>query len=164
MTLLEVLVVIAIMAIVLGLANFSFPGGGQRQARINGEKLTGQINHATLLATLRGTSMGLAFSDHQYQFMQRVQISEATTEWEPADQRGLNKVTELSSNGRLHLMLDSTPLALSAHIPDTPQLQFTPSGELPDFELLIAASGTDYTVSADPALFNAVLATNSAKQ
>jgi len=166
MTLLEVLVVIAIMAIVLGLANLGFQGGGQRQARISGEKLAAQINHATMLATLRGSSTGLALADNSYRFLQRSADPGDKNEWTLADQRGLKKINLLPSAGRLHLTLDSTPLSLTEDIPDTPQLLFSANGEMPDFEVLISGADVDpgYTVSADAERFQAVLTSASVTQ
>lgn len=166
MTLLEVLVVIAIMAILLGLVNLGFQSGGQRQALISGEKLAAQINHASLLATLRGTPMALALADQGYQFMQHRpegQDSGPTHRWVIANQRGLGKTNPLPHPGKLYLELDSAPLTLTSKMPDTPQLLFSPSGELPDFTISIVSDNTDsgYTVSAGPERFQASVMTNA---
>ncbi|MEL0082490.1 MAG: type II secretion system minor pseudopilin GspH [Gammaproteobacteria bacterium] len=159
MTLIEVLVVIAIMAIVLGLASFSFQNSGQRQARISAEKLTAQINHAALLATLSGSSMGLAFARDQYRFMQH-EPPPAELPWVPATQRGLYRVTLPTRIDRLALMLDSSAVALSADLPTTPQLVFAANGQLPDFEILLRddAGESEYLVTVAPDRFRALLA------
>ncbi len=159
MTLLEVLVVITIMALVMGIASFSFQGGGQRQARFSGEKLAAQINHAALLSTLRGHPIGLALSDDRYQFMVREQNQRREHLWRPAQQRGLNKENRLPKQGRLQLSINSSFVDLNAEPPVTPQLLIPPSGELPDFEIVIDNPGgnTGYRVAPGPSKFKALL-------
>jgi type II secretion system protein H len=159
MTLLEVLVVITIMALVMGIASLSFQSGGQRQARFSGEKLAAQINHAALLSTLRGHPIGLALAEQQYQFMTQDENSQREHLWRPAQQRGLNKENRLPKQGRLQLSINSSLVALTAEPPDRPQLLITPSGELPDFEILIDNPGgnADYRVSSGPSKFKALL-------
>lgn len=160
MTLLEVLIVIAIMAILLGMANLSFQGGGQRQNRFNGEKLTAQINHVTLLTTLHGAPMGLALSDHEYQFMRRNKIADSDYDWVPASQPSLQPINLRANEDKFKLTLDGTPLTLSAKLPDTPQLLFAASTELPDFEIFIGDSetGSPTVVTAGPDRFLAIMA------
>jgi type II secretion system protein H len=159
MTLLEVLVVITIMALIMGIAGLSFQGGGQRQARFSGEKLAAQINHAALLSTLRGHPIGLALSNDRYQFMVREQNQQREHLWRPAQQRGLNKENRLPKQGRLQLSINSSLVGLDAEPPVKPQLLIPPSGELPDFEIVIdnADGNAGYRVSPGPSKFKALL-------
>ena len=164
MTLLEVLVVIAIMALVMGIASLSFQGGGQRQARFSGEKLVAQINHASMLATLRGRPIGLALSSRDYQFLLQDNDQQPGRPWQLAHQRGLNKKNRLPQEGRLQLSINSNPVDLNGEPPVRPQLLFPASGELPDFEILIDDPGgnSGYRVSPGPAQFQAVLSSAAA--
>lgn len=159
MTLLEVLVVISIMALIMGIAGLSFQSGGQRQARFSGEKLAAQINHAALLSTLRGHPIGLALSDDRYQFMVREQNQQREHNWRPAQQRGLNKENRLPKQARLQLSINSSLVDLNAEPPVRPQLLIPPSGELPDFEIVIdnADGNAGYRVSPGPSKFKALL-------
>ena len=71
LTLIEVLIVISILGVLLGLVSLNMTND-RRQNYASAEQLSARINHATLLATLRGNAMGLSLSNQSYQFWERI--------------------------------------------------------------------------------------------
>ena len=162
MTLLEVLIVISIFGILLGLVTINLQND-QRQNRASAEQLAARINHATLLATLRGNPMGLSVADQGYTFWELAQQNsskpiDAGPKWLLSDQPGLTSHT-LRENQQLQLELDRTTIPLSDTPPAGPQLFFPASGELPDFTITLTSTDNSnhFLITADPSRFLAVI-------
>ena len=162
MTLLEVLIVISIFGILVGLVTINLQND-QRQSQASAEQLAARINHATLLATLRGNAMGLSVSDQGYTFWELAQQENFETDprWLLSDQRGLTKQS-LRENQQLQLTLDRSAIALSNTPPAGPQLFFPASGELPDFTITLTSTDNSnhFLITADPSRFLAVITNN----
>ena len=162
LTLIEVLIVISILGVLLGLVSLNLRND-QRQNYASAEQLSARINHATLLATLRGNAMGLSLSNQSYQFWEQIKqanIQGSTPEstWLISDQRGL-KLHQLRENQQLELQLEQTTIALTNTQPGGPQLFFPASGELPDFTISLGniEHSHHYQITSDPSHFLAII-------
>ena len=166
MTLIEILIVISILGVLIGLVSINLQSD-QRQNRTSAEQLTARINHATLLATLRGNPMGLSLSTQGYEFWQLARHNRTSTEnvnpqWLLADQRGLGR-HQLKANQQFQLQLDQTTIALKQTLPTGPQLFFPASGELPDFLISLnnGPNSHGFRVTADPSRFQAIITSDT---
>ena len=162
LTLIEVLIVISILGVLLGLVSLNMTND-QRQNYASAEQLSARINHATLLATLRGNAMGLSLSNQSYQFWERIKqanIQGSTPEstWLISGQRGL-KLHQLRENQRLGLQLEQTTIPLTNTQPGGPQLFFPASGELPDFTISLGntENRNHYQITSDASRFLAII-------
>ncbi|MBL4621384.1 MAG: GspH/FimT family pseudopilin [Immundisolibacteraceae bacterium] len=165
MTLIEVLIVISIFGILVGLVSINLQND-QRQNLASAEQFAARINHATLLATLRGNAMGLSLSDHGYEFWElNRRYNDSVNngpQWLLTDQKGLTN-HRLRANQQLLLQLDRTNIPLSETPPTGPQLFFPASGELPNFTISLTNTENShrFLITADASRFLAVITNDS---
>ena len=75
-TLLELLVVTALIAIVLGLASLSLRGAEARQLREEAQRLAALVQLASDASALDGRVLALSFSERNYEFLRRDRTGE----------------------------------------------------------------------------------------
>lgn len=141
-TLIEVLVAVAIVAIVAGIVVIGMSGlGGGRGLALEAKRLHSRIEFACELALLNGHSMGLMqTTDHGYRFVERL-----GGHWQPLqDADALGSYT-LPSNVQLQLQRDDrvVPPADEDAAQWQPQIACMASGEMTPFTATLAASGAD---------------------
>ena len=142
-TLLEVLVTLALMGILTGLAVLSVSGLSGQDQRLEREvqRLAVRLEHHRDEAVLLGETRGLWLLPDRYQFLRRSDESE----WQ-----ALGAEHRLPSEWELALYFENRGVDLDPD--DPPRIWLTASGEINPFELTLHGpfgSGLAYQISAD---------------
>lgn len=139
-TLLELLAVIAIMAVLLGLVVISMDDRGQdRDLREHGQRLAALLTIAREEVMLGAPETALGLSRHAYHFLREQQVGENEREWLdiPADRTLRSR--DLHAEGiAFELEVEGRPVRLDAE-PETPapNILLSPGGEMTPFVLTI---------------------------
>ena len=140
-TLIEVLVAVAIMAIVALVVGIGLSGlGGNRELEREAARLKKHIDYACEIAVLDGRSMGLLQTAEGYRFLQRV-----AGQWQPVEGRPALAAHRLPANLQLHLKRENRQVPRSAGDNNSrrPQLACLASGEMTPFVAELEATGAD---------------------
>ena len=141
-TLIEVLVVVAILAIAATVAVVSWDGDERGQLTREARRLAGALEHAALRAQVRAETLGVSAEGGGWRFWRR---HPERGQWQPVNDddvlgphalaRGM-LVAPVSYAGR--------PLAADAIVP------FRPTGRNEPFALVLRGEAVEIVVSADP--------------
>lgn len=146
-SLIEILVVVAILAITASVVTLSIAGaGGERQLERDAERLRALVAHACEQAELGGREIGLSFNDDGYRFSRSDH-----DHWLPlADGELRPRKWSVAADARLSR--DGQRVEIAADWPDKPQLVCFSSGELTAFrlELGLPDSTTRYRIDGEP--------------
>lgn len=139
-TLIEMLAVIAIIAIVAGGAMLTVSGGASRQLRQEAERLDQTLQMAADEAVFQGTEMGAYFTTSGYGFLRYDTTAQG---WRELDGNAFGAHL-LPAELRLALTLGRTPLELpsgATHGAAHPAVLFLSSGETTAFSLSLSSRG-----------------------
>ncbi len=143
-TLIEVLVAVAIIAIVALVVGIGLSGlGGNRDLEREARRLQSHIDYACETALLNGRSTGLVQTqDGGYQFLQRV-----AGQWQPIEDQDALAAHRLPANMRLIVKRENQQVPQSQSSDDQaarrPQLACMASGEMTPFTAELEARGAD---------------------
>ncbi len=142
-TLLEVLVTLALMGILTGVAVLSVSGLSGQDQRVEREvqRLAVRLEHHRDEAVLLGETRGLWLMPDRYQFLRRS---------DEADWQALGAEHRLPSEWESELRVEGRVIKLDPDAP--PLIWLTASGEINPFELTLhgqLGSGIAYQISAD---------------
>lgn len=131
-TLLELMVVLAIIGIIIGMAVLSVgDGGAQRILHEEARRLKGLLDLAGREAVLAYRETGVRFSLSAYDFL----VLDEEKGWVAPSGEPLLKPRSLPVGIRLKLSVEDTVIDLPGHPTGTAQLFFFSSGERTPFEL-----------------------------
>ncbi|MGY6517136.1 MAG: prepilin-type N-terminal cleavage/methylation domain-containing protein [Lysobacteraceae bacterium] len=138
LSLVEVLVVLAILAAMAGALVLAFPDLGGRRADNEAQRLLGLFDLACDRAAFTGRDVGIALGASAYAFGQFRDEG-----FEPFPGRGGEALRprRLAPPLSLRLRVDGRPVALAAEPPELPQLACLASGERVAFELELLEAG-----------------------
>ncbi len=141
-TLIEVLVAVAIVAIVALVVGIGMSGlGGDRELEREAKRLKSHIDYACEIALLNGRSMGLMQTRNGgYEFLQRI-----GGQWLPIKDQPVLAAHRLPANMRLSMKRENQKLPLSSENTEArrPQIACLASGEMTPFTAELEASGAD---------------------
>ena len=130
-TLIEVMIVMAIMAMVLAMALPYLPRDEQTVINEEVERLRSRLEFAQARAILRSQDLGVKFEENAYQFLERVDAN-----WQAIEDRAL-KSTELAGPWTQRLMIDDEELLFDINDESEeiePDVLLYSSGEVTAFE------------------------------
>ncbi len=135
-TLIEILVVMVIISIVAGVAMVSITSNQSKQYENTAKQLVNLIILAEEEAMLRPATLGLAFSDHAFQFyIYHHNAKTKKNSWRPLKQTALSKHA-LAKNTVITLKISG----VDAPTDGTPQLIISASGDIAPFVISIGKS------------------------
>lgn len=139
-TLLEVLVAVAIIAVVASVVGIGLSGmGGNRQLRQEAERLQSRLRYACELATLAGRATGFRQRSDGYEFLQL-----DGEQWRVVTAQAVLAPYRFGTDLTLALYRDGQLLQVDSEATDsTPQLVCFASGELTPFRAELSAVGAD---------------------
>lgn len=142
-TLLEVLVTLALIGILTGVALLSVGGfsGADRQLEREAQRLHARIEHHRDEAVLLGQTRGLRLTSDRYRLLRH----DDDDGWQPLDDGHV-----LPSGLEFHLRVDGRSVILDPEADGPPQIRLTASGEVSPFRIeLHGPHDTGYRLSAD---------------
>lgn len=132
-TLIEVLVVLALMGVLAGVAALSWPGDPYRQARHEAERLQQVMQMAADTAVYQGDELGAYFTRGGYGFLR---YDTAARQWRSLSDQAL-KPHQLPKDIGLSLTLAGRALPLS-DAANKPAVIFLSSGEMTAFTVQVS--------------------------
>ena len=147
-TLLEVMVVIAMMAILTAFVVPYLPGDRAEQMQTEIDRFESKINYAQTQAILQSQDLGLIFEDESYKFLLRVDKGWKVFDEEPLQAQQVEKIF------RQRVLIEGAEIV--PEISDDPELLkpvilFSSSGEMSPFKYELALSEQHYlSVEFDP--------------
>lgn len=134
-TLIEVLIVLAILTVLVGAVSWNFTFTDQQRQRVLMEKLVLQVNHAGMVSTMTGRAFGVGFSSGEYRFFEyRLQDNEGYG-WSVSERRALQ--AGRLKQGAWRLIVDGIEVPLNAGQVSEPQLHIAVDEPQPEFEISI---------------------------
>lgn len=137
-TLIELVVVIAIIALLAGMVVVSVGDGGrERTMRREADRLVALVRLARDEAMLGAGAVGVAFDRHGYRFQSLQEVDEGVVEWRDIpDDRQLRPRDLEAENMDLELEVEGRPVVLESR-PEShdPAVFLEPQGTLTPFEL-----------------------------
>jgi type II secretion system protein H len=140
-TLIEVVVVVAIIAIASTFAVVAIDGGGRRTAEREASRLAGALEHAAALAQWRGETLGVSADGTGYRFWRRG----ADRRWTVLRDDDVLAARALPAEFTVRpSSFAGAPVAPDAIVP------FRPSGRNEPYALLLSSPAWSLTVAGDP--------------
>lgn len=133
-TLIEVLVVLAIVAAIAGALVLVFPDLGERRADTESARLQGLLDLACERAAMTGRDVGIALASRQLAFGH---FGPEGFEPMPAGSSEALRRRDLAANVSLVARVDGQALRLGDSLPARPQLACLASGERVPFEITV---------------------------
>ena len=144
-TLLEILVVLAIIGITLSLAVINLGDDRlDRQLDEEGRRLKALITLASEQAILQNREIALAVTTSQYQF-----LTLAEKKWQPIAGDRILRLRTLKPGQKLSLDLENRPVILPDS-PDSPQVFLLSSGEISPFLISLTDEALDSVYRLSP--------------
>lgn len=140
-TLIEVMVVIAIMALLTSIVIPYLPVDKTKQLLATADRFKLQISYAQSQSILQSQDMGLVLTETGYQFMQR-----APEAWQPVDDEGIPPV-KLDNFLTQQLFIEEVEYLSEEPLDDEPVVPgvlFFSSGETTPFEYRLSLSESAY--------------------
>jgi type II secretion system protein H len=140
-TLVELLVVVAILAVAASLVIVNLPGNGEYRAEREARRLAGALEHAAATAQWRGETLGVSAEGTMYRFWQRTDDDR----WSALGDDDVLAAHALPPG------LSVVPSTWAgAPVPPNAILPFRPSGRNEPYALVLASSSWSFLVAADP--------------
>lgn len=138
-TLLEMVVVLALIGVILGFARLSLGGGAGARLEQDARTLAAALRLAQEEAVLDGRELGLCLAAEGYQFRRLVD-----RRWQPLAPAGALRARRLDGE-RLSLRIDGQPVAVPDRLGqvDRPQVFLLSTGEATPFCVAMAARRQD---------------------
>lgn len=148
-TLLEMLVVVAIIGIILSFAALNL-GGDRRADELSEEsrRFAELLRLASEQAVLRGEEWGVQIDDEEYRF-----LIHRDDGWAVREDDGLFRPRAFASDTELEIELEGRDLVLESTGEIKPTLLLLSSGEVSPFTAEFAASTTEYRYQVQADLF-----------
>jgi type II secretion system protein H len=142
-TLIEVLVVVAIIAIAVGVAVLAFDGSDRDRATREARRFAGALEHAAARAQARSETLGASATESAWRFWRR---DAESGRWQPfADDDGILAAHALPSSMRVaSTSYSGREVAADTIVP------FRPTGRNEPFTFEINARDTRLVLAADP--------------
>jgi type II secretion system protein H len=140
-TLVEVLIVVAVIAIASGIVIVNLGGDDRRSAEREATRLAGALEHAAALAQWKGETLGVSADGNGYRFWRRG----AGNRWTSVQDDDVLAPRTLSAPFTLAAKsYAGAPVAVDAILP------FRPSGRNEPYALLLASPAWSLVVAGDP--------------
>jgi len=141
-TLIEVLVVVAILAIAATVAVVAYDGDERGQVTREARRLAGALEHAALRAQLRAETLGVSAEGGGWRFWRR---HPERGQWQPVADDDVLGPHALASGMRVApVSYAGRPLAADAIVP------FRPTGRNEPYALALRGGSVEIVVAADP--------------
>lgn len=146
-TLLELLVVVAIIGVLAGVATLSLSGDSTRHVKNEAELLEQALQMAADEAVFQGVETGAFFTAHGYGFLK---YDDAKQTWTLFTDKGL-RVHDLPDDITLKLYFAGQPftLPMPEKAGQRPTLLFLSSGEMTGFSLSLSGAGSTVSLASD---------------
>ncbi len=134
-TLLEVVVVMAIIIVIVGATRWNLSFTDQHRQRVTMEKLEQQINYAGMVSAMTGRPIGIGFTRDEYQFYEYGLQRDDRFDWSSSGRRALRGAQ--LKQGAWRLVLDGVEVILDSEPVSKPQLLFRGDDLPPDYQISI---------------------------